>query len=130
MTYHQWIDKWLETNRAYGRCKEAVDEMAEAYPELTKVPGHAWTEWGQRAHWWLTTPEGEIIDPTESQFPGGVAEYAPWEPGTECQVGKCMNCGWEIWEPVEDLENPPPRKSICSDECAKAFEAYLNNGGA
>lgn len=126
MSYQEWITNWLKDNRAYANCLVAVEAMAEAFPELTKVPGHVETVWGRRAHWWLKTPDGEVIDPTVSQFPGSAVEYDPWEPGSECLVGKCFNCGEEIWEPVQDITKPPPHKSICSPECNRAAMADLN----
>ena len=55
--------------------------------------------------------------------PGGDDE---WHPGDEVQVGKCCNCGEEIWEAVQSIEGDYPHKSICGDACARSFEAYLN----
>ena len=64
-----------------GRCAEATLAMAAVFPELTRVRGHylCWV-WGEREHWWLVEPNGEIVDPTADQFPskgGGV--YVPWD---------------------------------------------------
>lgn len=123
--YRAWIDAWLEENRAYGGCIEASILMAECFPELEVVKGHVYCDWGKRGHWWLVTPDGEIVDPTVSQF-GVVFEYEPWKPGDEVRVGKCMNCGDEIWEVVDRLEDIK-EKCICSKQCHEAFQAYLES---
>lgn len=51
--------------------------------------------------------------------------YEPWKPGDEVRVGKCMNCGEEIWEAVQTIDVAPEQKCICSPECHAEFEAYL-----
>lgn len=124
--YKTWISRWLENNRALGACQQAVTELVKNFPELTVVKGHVYcpAPWGRRAHWWATAPDGSIVDPTASQFPG-IFEYEPWVPGTEVRVGKCMNCGCEIWEAVESIDTEPPQKCICSPECHADFAAYL-----
>lgn len=125
--YDKWIKRWCEANQAYGGCAKAATELVEAFPELTAVKGHAYTDWGKRAHWWTTTAEGKVIDPTASQF-GVVFEYEPWESGSEVLVGKCMDCGAEIWVEVQTLDEPPPQQTFCDEACQKATEAYLNKG--
>ncbi len=122
--YEQWIEQWVADNRAYGQCQEATTAMVEAFPELTIVPGRVSCDWGQRAHWWLTDPNGYIVDPTVSQF-GAVFSYHPWKPGDEVRVGKCMNCGDEIWRSVQVLDPPSKNECICNKNCADEFEAYL-----
>lgn len=122
--YRKWVEQWLDQNRALGRCQEATTAMVEAFPELTIVPGHVSCDWGQRAHWWLTDPNGNIVDPTVSQF-DVVFSYHPWKPGDEVRVGKCMNCGDEIWRSVQVLDPPPKRECICGEDCYTEFTAYL-----
>jgi hypothetical protein len=60
-----------------GRCAAWTTRMQRAFPELTRVAGLVtrtdltpaqvlpWL----RGHWWLTTPDGRIVDPTQRQFP-------------------------------------------------------------
>lgn len=123
-THSEWIAAWLSDNNPYGQCKEACAEMMEVFEDLTLVPGHVFTNWGMRDHFWCVDTAGNIVDPTATQF-GWVMEYEPWVPGTEVRVGKCMECGEEIWEAVQDLSDVP-RKDMCNDRCARAFEADLN----
>lgn len=124
--HRQWISAWLSTNNPYGRCAKAVQEMHAAFPDLTIVKGHAETDWGRRAHWWLATATGEVVDPTARQF-GAVFGYDPWKPGDEAQVGTCMNCGDEIWKPIYTLDEEPKSECICSERCHTAFTTHLNN---
>jgi hypothetical protein len=121
MTYQDWITSYIASNNGivYGKCSVAVQEMIKVFPELKIVRGHIFDlMWGRRSHWWLSTADGEIIDPTKSQFPC-VVEYEEWLPGTEVRVGKCMNCGNEIFAIVDSLDEPIINKSVCSDECEK-----------
>ena len=98
--------------------------MVKQFPELTIVKGHVEDlQWGRRSHIWLKTAEGEIVDPTVAQFPS-VMEYEEWEPGDEVRVGKCMECGEEIWRSVQtlDVEDPGCRRPyFCSEECSVAM---------
>ena len=126
LTYNEWIADWLHGNNPYTRCREAVVAIVAAFPELEKVPGHVLcpAPWGQRVHWWAKAPDGTIVDPTASQFPAILA-YEAWTPGAECIMGSCYSCGDDIYRPVWDLENPPPRESTCSVACEKAAHADL-----
>ena len=121
--YSAWIQTWLSKNDPYGKCMEAAESMAEAFDDLEVVKGHVHCDWGKRGHWWCADSDGNIFDPTMSQF-GAVFEYEPWISGSEVRVGKCMNCGNEIWESVQELSEIVT-KSICSDKCEVDFEAYL-----
>lgn len=117
---------YIESNHAtyelcYGKCDEATRVMQCQFPELKRVCGHVETMgWGRRAHWWLVAEDGEVVDPTVKQFPG-VFRYEEFKPGTEVQVGRCMECGEEIWRAVDSLDEIK-RESICSEQCADAFE--------
>ena len=89
--YSAWIAENVEGD-GYGQCKEITRQMADAFPELTRVRGHyyCWA-WGERAHWWLTYA-GDIIDPTSQQFPSkGHGEYVPW-------VGRITRANWHVPE--------------------------------
>lgn len=125
MTYQGWIANWLATNSPYGQCESATAAMAAAYPELRRVRGHVDTMWGRRAHWWLITPDGEIIDPTAGQFQGVACSYVPWTPDEEVRLGKCMNCGAEIWGVVDTLDSQP-RMSACDERCEAELAAWID----
>ena len=127
--YAAWIESYRQANPILrGACQSATEDMAKAFPELTRVPGRIkFVAGGSTEHWWLTAPDGEVIDPTVSQFEyalahGGV-EYAPWRPGDKVLVGRCMNCGDDIWRRVQILGGP--RESVCGEECAADFAAYI-----
>lgn len=89
--------KWINANvtETYGACAEVTKSMATAFPELNRVRGHYYCPvWGERTHWWLATQDGQIIDPTASQFPsGGLGHYEPWDESQKEPTGKCPNCG-------------------------------------
>ena len=119
MNYAAWIKEWLESNRAYGNCKRACVEMIEAFPELVQVRGHVYCDWGKRSHWWLTSPDGAIQDPTASQYTA-LFSYEVWTPDMEVRVGKCMDCGSELWGLVPDLDTEV-RKSFCDQDCEDSF---------
>jgi hypothetical protein len=119
--YQRWTSehfKEINTTNGYGRCKEVSEEMAKAFPELIVVRGYVQTLFGKRGHWWLKTEEGEIVDPTAKQFPG-IFSYEEWKDGMEIRLGRCFNCGEEIWGQPED------RSYFCNDECAKSAAKYL-----
>jgi hypothetical protein len=100
--YKAWIAEWLKTNDPIGKCSAATLEMQKVFPELIRVRGHYYVPmWSQdREHWWLKTKDEEIVDPTAKQFPmGGTADwYTEWEEGREEPIGKCMNCGDEVFK--------------------------------
>ena len=114
MRYAKWIAENVKGS-ALGRCKEVSLEMQKAFPELLLVRGHYYDPvWGERMHWWLKTEDGEIIDPTKSQFPSkGEAPYIEWIEGSKEPVGKCMNCG-------EYCYDDP---NVCSTECSELLMA-------
>lgn len=123
--YNEYIESHHGTyEKTYGKCREACEAMAKEFPELRIAKGHADTlGWGRRAHWWLVADNGSIIDPTRKQFPG-VYNYDEWEPGKEVCVGKCCNCGGEIWEAVQDLEHIE-NKMLCGPSCERAYQIYV-----
>jgi len=127
LKYKQWVEDYLKrVENPYSKCVEATEEMAKAFPELRRVRGHAETLWGRREHWWLITPDNEVIDPTEAQFPGGVFEYEELKLGSLVRVGRCMNCGEYIWEPTKNVDEEPPHKSVCSDRCEEILQEEYN----
>ncbi len=113
MTYSEWIK---HVSHPEGRCKEVTLQMQEVFPELTRVRGHyhCWAQ-GRREHWWLTDPDGVIIDPTASQFPSnGKGEYLPWDEDAEDPTWRCLDCGEYVYG-----------GNFCDDQCRCAFMADL-----
>lgn len=96
--------------------------MAEAFPELRQVKGHIYdTFWGKRAHWWCVAPEGEIVDPTATQFPA-LERYEEYRAGDKVCVGVCMDCGTKLWaDPTIPYDS-----RFCSKRCEDATINYLN----
>lgn len=120
--YENWIREYINRNNGYvvAKCQYAISEMAEVFPELTPVAG--W--YGETEHWWLVDPNGEIIDPTVSQFPFP-QHYKVFSAGDKVRVGKCMDCGSDIYEKVQSLDGN--RKSFCSSNCEISFAEDMNH---
>lgn len=120
MTYLEWIE--TNVTKPYGRCAEYTLKMIAQFPELTRVRGHYYCPvWGKREHWWLQTPDGEVIDPTAGQFPSkGRGPYVLLPSNAPEPNGMCPNCGEYIYA---------PQSGVCSEKCAQEFMAYLNNEG-
>lgn len=119
--YAKWVSDFLSTHTPQGTCQSATEKMQKAFPELRRVRGHiVCASWGERAHWWLETADGKIVDPTESQFPT-IYCYEEYREGDIVKIGKCMNCGTTIMGlPVE------APKTMCSSECYTAFAFSLS----
>jgi hypothetical protein len=119
--YDAWIEAHVpDFSAAYGKCASVTEHMAAAFPELRRVRGHYYDfGWGERAHWWLVTADGRIVDPTAKQFPSrGQGHYEEWREGMPLQTGICMDCG----DPVYD------GATFCSPECEAATCRYLGIG--
>jgi hypothetical protein len=120
--YAEWIKTWLTSNRAYGNCARATEEMVKAFPELRRVPGFVFDgRWGQREHWWCVAPDGTIVDPTASQFPV-LFNYREYKEGDEVRVGKCMDCGDDLYG------QPGGERYFCDSRCEERYRAYLADG--
>lgn len=139
MNYDQWIDRHYPTpDDARNRCHSASAEMAKTFPELKVVRG--W--YGGHEHWWCRSPVGLVVDPTYRQFasltrsdvvrdPWGTPHYVEFREGVDPEVvGKCMNCGMEIWDRDPETWEPlkPYSTCICSRECEEDFRASLEEG--
>lgn len=110
--YQLWIDQNVKDGT--GGCKEVTEAMVKEFPELHRVRGHyhCWI-WGKREHWWLTTSDGVVIDPTAAQFPSrGEGRYVEFD-GPE-PTGKCPNCGEYCYDGEQ-----------VHDECHNAFVRSL-----
>lgn len=129
--YTTWIAAYIErmNGKLLGRCETASKEMQTAFPELRLVRGYVLVfGWGQRGHWWLEAPDGTVVDPTVGQFPEGrVLDYDEWLPGHPVCVGKCMECGEQIWREVDSLDDVRPQR-FCDDICTRAFASELTGG--
>lgn len=76
-------------------------------------------------HFWCVDKEGRIIDPTAEQF-HGPREYRELDPEKdEIQVGRCPNCGWEIYATKNQALRGEVRTDICSEECAESYTTYI-----
>lgn len=132
--YAAWVVDYVlkQNGHVRGKCLAATKEMHAAFPELLIRAGHVETPVGREAHWWLETPDGSVVDPTHSQFTGhgGILEYEAWAPGQEVRVGKCMDCGDEIWRPVITLNEEPKHETFCSKFCEQVYENYMDTGRA
>ena len=129
-TYFAWIAQHVPGN-PIGMCSGVTLKMQKAFPELKRVRGwYRCRFWGERDHWWLVSPEGEIIDPTADQFPSlGGGEYRPIDesnPDQLVRVGKCMDCGGPVYDTLANADAGNSRPTFCSDKCRRASEAYLN----
>lgn len=127
-SYADWIAGYLaafeDPSRTLGRCRQAAEAMARSFPELEVVRGHVLcpAPWGRRGHWWAVSPEGDILDPTAGQFTLGIARYEPYVEGGDVRLGKCMECGTEIWgPPLGGIDS-----QFCDEACRHDFGRALN----
>jgi len=123
--YAAWTQEHCQGVQA-GLCHARAVQMQKAFPELILCRGYYSSPVdGVRGHWWLKTAEGEIVDPTVSQFAmgaSGVYEEYDQEVHGELPIGKCMNCGSEVFQSAN-----PPSSCMCSEACAVSFDAYLQD---
>jgi len=123
----EWIERYLDRcgRNPRGRCSSATAEMIVVFPELTRVPGVIYYDGGWSSeHFWCVDYDGDIVDPTAAQFKN-ITHYAPWQPGDEVQVGRCMNCGVAIYEAVFALGGDI-RRDHCSRECLEELLREFN----
>lgn len=112
--YQKWIDDNVPTfAHAYGSCSEMTALMRHAFPELTRVRGHYQTY----PHWWLTAPNGEIVDPTARQFWDTTGVYHPHNEAGGEPLGRCYNCGEYVWGEVGSV--------FCSEACRTETAAHM-----
>jgi len=117
-TYAQWSAKNVLSDPR-NKCKEVTERMALAFPELERVRGHyVCPIEGRLPHWWMRTPNGQIVDPTRAQFSSkGDGLYEP-HVGPEPK-GFCLNCGEYVYGDDQ----------FCSRECFDETTAYLEAEG-
>lgn len=99
LTYETWTAAYLARNNNFvrGKCQTAVKEMCAAFPELRPARGFVTCYWGEDQHWWCVTPNGDIVDPTATQF-GGTVMYEELDMSNprhrdRVPIGKCAYCG-------------------------------------
>jgi hypothetical protein len=126
-TYETWITDWVAKQRVLrGACARGTSEMIKAFPELKRAAGWVYgPKMPPTEHFWCVTRDGAIVDPTALQFTGPL-NYREFQPGDKVCVGRCMNCGDYIYEPVDRLDDPAHRRSVCSDACSRALETQLS----
>ena len=127
--YTVWIEAYVlrQNDVLLGKCRSACEEMLLIFPELKIVRGHIYDAyWGKRGHFWLVTEDGTIIDPTRGQFPARSIQYEAWDPSVPVRVGKCQECGVEIFKCVETLDEKPKVESVCSPECEQQLREYYD----
>lgn len=103
----------------YGMCAEHTLAMQQKFPELVRIRGHYDCPLnGKICHWWLVAPNGEIVDPTVSQFitKGCGAEYIPWNEEKDEPTGKCLHCGELVYK----------NNYFCSNVCVEAASTIYN----
>ena len=67
--YQEWIESYIaDGHRICGECHDVSLRMQAAFPELTLHGGYVRTPLGNDLHFWLTDPDGQIVDPTAAQF--------------------------------------------------------------
>ena len=130
LEYVAWIAEHVGADKGYAKCVELTEAMQKAFPELQRRKGFFHSDvWGQRSHWWMRTPAGDIVDPSGCQHPDGyhfpLDNARQYEDLTDCTdeemqdrvpSGVCMECG----EPVYRGAN------TCSSECADAAHREFN----
>lgn len=109
--YEKWIEEHVKNPRA--QCEEITRNMQNAFPELTRIRGfYCCLGWRKSEHWWLQDKDGNIVDPTKSQFRSqGGGEYEGWSEGAKEPTRKCLNCGGYSYD----------YKQCCCDSCYKEF---------
>ena len=118
--YKVWIIAYRErVITLKNKCTSATVEMQKAFPELIRKRGTVLIPLSNRrpTHWWLETTDGVIIDPTESQF-GCILEYFERDESKSEPIGKCLECGTDIYP-------GDPSGNTCSIECSEKFAESL-----
>lgn len=134
-------DKLTDQDICRHKCVGFTEKLAKLHPELTLQAGFVhfktFADQGFKGseHWWCLTPEGQIIDPSVAQF-GEVTEanplvYTPFNPDThKIIIGKCMNCGWEIYglEAEGPLSVCRPQDNDTDQDCEAELRRYYAKG--
>jgi len=91
--------------------------MQLEFPELRLARGYVFDGcWGERTHWWCVTPDGEVVDPTSSQFPALLpGSYQELGPNDRIPSGRCPNCGETVYDGA----------TFCDSSCYSAMVTSL-----
>jgi hypothetical protein len=89
--------------------------MQLEFPELRLARGLIYDAcWGDRTHWWCVDPDGNIIDPTDSQFPCLMpGSYQELGDNDRIPSGRCLNCGETVYD----------GQTFCNDLCSSEMAA-------
>ena len=117
--YKEWIEK--NVIDPLGECQKYSELMSANFPELKLVRGYyICIIWGSREHWWLQDENGNVIDPTASQFPSkGLGEYIEWDESRKEPTGMCPNCGGYAYDD----------NTCCSERCHSQYASYIMQCG-
>ncbi|HLG27439.1 MAG TPA: hypothetical protein VI423_06600 [Paenisporosarcina sp.] len=120
--YDNWIQEYRIANKVLrGFCWSASKLMQEKFHELKQERGYVITEdGGWHQHWWCVAPDGQIYDPTVTQFGTTIIRYEPYdeEEHGPLPTGKCLNCSELIFN----------GKTFCDENCEKSTLDYLKYG--
>lgn len=127
MTYEEWIKDYVTSvdGNTRGKCGAASEAMKLQFSELRLACGFAHTLWGPQQHWWCVAPDGRIVDPTRSQFPGSIVdEYEELDREKDVDripIGVCYWCSGDIFP-----RSYNGNETFCSAKCEKVAIADLN----
>ena len=125
--YHIMVDeynKWIisknldDKKKSLGNCLNYTKMMHNEYPWLRSKYGTVVTLEGDFKHHWLVDVNGEIVDPTKSQF-SKILEYIVDD--NPYDVKKCMNCG----SLFEYDNNHKYTNLSCSKNCYEILDKIL-----
>lgn len=135
--YHEsQRDSLPEATIVKARCAEFSKAFVERFPELRIERGWVKSitldhkDYKGQEHHWCVGPNGEVIDPTLNQF-GFWSQhvvYTIFNPEVdEIYIGKCCNCGTEIYglEANGPASICPPEGGEEESECARSYTSYL-----
>lgn len=96
-----------------GKCKQLAEQLVQHNPQLRLARGHYYCpHWGEQAHWWTETADGQVIDPAKDQFPSqGRGMYVEFDGMCTCEV-----CGKETPE-AETTFGGNGNHTYCSTQC-------------
>jgi len=125
--YTTWIesyehDCWTHGHTVKGTCSSATEDMVDDFPELRRARGFVYCSAGRYQHWWCVTEDGDVVDPTASQFMLDEGHKLLYEELDDATVeliipsGVCADCGGDVFH----------GDSFCSVECESNTIKYLN----
>jgi hypothetical protein len=124
--YEEWINKYVAENNGNVeyRCASASAEMIKHFPELKRERGWVFAKMAhelmpyEHQHWWCSDAEGNVIDPTASQFVY-LSNYEIYneEKHGPLPTGKCHDCGEYVYN----------NASFCDEVCESRTMIYLNS---